>query len=181
MRVVAGEQRGIPLRTLKGNDTRPTSDKVKESLFNRIGPYLDGGIAVDLFAGSGSLGIEALSRGAEHAYFFEKERKALPIIQQNLEKCRLTDRATVIGQRAERSVAHLLREGIRVSYLFVDPPYELKEMYELPARFEEEGLLADDALIICEHDRQTKLPERYGRFTVENCSNYGSISVTIYS
>src|SRR6185312_11567269 len=91
MRIVAGSRRGIPLKSLQGTNTRPTSDKVKESIFNMIGPYFDGGIAVELFGGSGSLSLEALSRGAEHAYIFEKNSKACSVIQANAEKCRFTD------------------------------------------------------------------------------------------
>ena len=80
VRVVAGSRRGIPLKSLQGTDTRPTSDKVKESVFNMIGPYFDGGIAVELFGGSGSLSLEALSRGVDEAYIFEKSAKACAII-----------------------------------------------------------------------------------------------------
>ena len=83
MRVVAGQAKGLPLKAVPGKTTRPTTDKVKESIFNMIGPFFDGGTAVDLFAGSGGLGIEALSRGIEHAVFTDKDKKAIDTIQAN--------------------------------------------------------------------------------------------------
>lgn len=84
MRVVAGERKGMPLKAIAGNTTRPTTDKVKESIFNIIGPFFDGGFALDLFAGSGGLGIESLSRGAERAVFIEKDPKAFQVLQENI-------------------------------------------------------------------------------------------------
>src|SRR3954467_5229356 len=99
MRVVAGSRKGTPLKSLAGNLTRPTSDKVKESIFNMIGPYFDGGVAVELFGGSGSLSLEALSRGVDEAYIFEKNVKACTVIKANAEKCRLTDELHI--QRAD--------------------------------------------------------------------------------
>lgn len=84
MRVVAGERKGMPLKAIAGNTTRPTTDKVKESIFNIIGPFFDGGIALDLFAGSGGLGIESLSRGAKQAIFIEKDAKAFQVLQENI-------------------------------------------------------------------------------------------------
>ena len=99
MRVVAGTRKGIPLKSLQGTDTRPTSDKVKESIFNIIGPYFDGGVAVELFGGSGSLSLEALSRGIDEAFIFEKNVKACAIIKANAEKCRFTEQLHI--QRAD--------------------------------------------------------------------------------
>ena len=90
MRVIAGTRRGIPLKSITGTDTRPTSDKVKEALFSKIGPFFNGGIAVELFGGSGSLTLEALSRGSDSAWIFEKNPKACAVIKFNAEKCKFT-------------------------------------------------------------------------------------------
>lgn len=84
MRVVAGDRKGMPLKAINGNTTRPTTDKVKESIFNMIGPFFDGGTAPDLFAGSGGLGIESLSRGADRAIFVEKDGRAFQTLQENI-------------------------------------------------------------------------------------------------
>lgn len=84
MRVVAGQRKGMPLKAIDGTTTRPTTDKVKESIFNIIGPYFNGGIALDLFAGSGGLGIEALSRGVDQAIFVEKDGRAFQVLQENI-------------------------------------------------------------------------------------------------
>ena len=95
MRVVAGTAKGLPLKAVPGTSTRPTTDKVKESIFNMIGPFFDGGTAVDLFAGSGGLGIEALSRGIDRVIFTDKDRKSIETIRANLEKTKLQEQAEV--------------------------------------------------------------------------------------
>lgn len=96
MRVIAGERKGHALKAVPGNNTRPTTDKVKESLFSIIGPFFDGDMVLDLFAGSGGLGIEALSRGAERAVFIDQAALAIKTIRQNLEGCHFTERAEYI-------------------------------------------------------------------------------------
>src|SRR5690606_17308184 len=100
----AGQAKGLPLKAVPGKTTRPTTDKVKESIFNMIGPFFDGGTAVDLFAGSGGLGIEALSRGIEHAVFTDKDKKAIDTIQANLQKTKMEDQAQVYRADAERAL-----------------------------------------------------------------------------
>ena len=95
MRVISGSKKGLPLKAVPGTNTRPTTDKVKESIFNMIGPYFDGGIAVDLFAGSGDLGIESLSRGIDLCIFIEKDQKAIQTINENLKKCRFEDQRNI--------------------------------------------------------------------------------------
>ena len=111
MRVVAGTRKGIPLKSLQGTDTRPTSDKVKESVFNIIGPYFDGGVAVELFGGSGSLSLEALSRGIDEAFIFEKNVKACAIIKANAEKCRFTEELHIQRADARNAVKVLEVQG----------------------------------------------------------------------
>ena len=109
MRVVSGKCEGHPLKAVPGNTTRPTTDKVKESIFNMIGPYFDGGVALDLFGGSGGLGIEAISRGIDKAIFVDRDNKAIKVIHQNLESCRIQEQAEVYRNDAERAIKALIK------------------------------------------------------------------------
>lgn len=180
MRVVAGERKGMPLKAIAGDTTRPTTDKVKESIFNMIGPFFDGGIAVDLFAGSGGLGIEALSRGADRAIFIEKDSRAFQTLQENIKKCRYEDVSELFRADAMRAAKALLKRDIVIDYLFVDPPYHKSEYYHLVDALVQEGKMADDAIILCEHAREVTLPESYGPFKLTRQETYGSTIISIY-
>lgn len=180
MRVVAGDRKGMPLKVITGNTTRPTTDKVKESIFNMIGPFFNGGLAVDLFAGSGGLGIETLSRGADHALFIEKDARAFQVLQENIKKCRYEDASELFRTDATRAVKALLKREIVIDYLFLDPPYHKKEYYDLVETLVEGGKLAHDAIIMCEHSAEVTLPENYGRFNLVRQEEYGSTIISIY-
>lgn len=180
MRVVAGDRKGMPLKAIAGNTTRPTTDKVKESIFNMIGPFFNGGLAVDLFAGSGGLGIETLSRGADHALFIEKDARAFQVLQENIKKCRYEDVSELFRTDAMRAVKALLKRDIVIDYLFLDPPYHKKEYYDLVETLVEGGKLAQDAIIMCEHSTEVTLPENYGRFHLIRQEEYGSTIISIY-
>ncbi|MBO5209334.1 MAG: 16S rRNA (guanine(966)-N(2))-methyltransferase RsmD [Lachnospiraceae bacterium] len=122
MRVIAGTARSLRLKTPEGMDTRPTTDRIKETLFNMLQPYLPGGIFIDLFSGSGGIGIEAISRGAEHAYFVENNKNALACILDNLKFTRFEDRATVLKQDVLSALAGIHEKEADI--IFMDPPYE---------------------------------------------------------
>ena len=122
MRVIAGEGRRLKLITPEGNDTRPTQDRIKETLFNMIQNDVPGAVFVDVFAGSGGIGIEAISRGAKKAYFIENNIKAIKCINQNLQTTRFEDRAVVLKQDVLVGLKNV-RES-EVDIIFVDPPYE---------------------------------------------------------
>lgn len=176
MRIVAGSRRGHRIAAPKGSATRPTSDRVREALFSIVGS-VEGAAALDLFAGSGALGLEALSRGAASCVFVERDREAVRVIQANLEKLRLTG-ATVVA----RDVAPALRDdrarGRRYDLVLADPPYEdwethAKTLIELlPA------VLADDALVVVETaDRvEPELP-----LDLVTTRRYGSARVTVFT
>lgn len=180
MRVVAGERKGMPLKAVAGNTTRPTTDKIKESIFNIIGPFFDGGTAVDLFAGSGGLGIEALSRGAEHAVFVEKDSRAFQVLQENIKKCRYEDYTELFRTDAARAAKGLVKRDIVIDYLFVDPPYHKEEYYDLVAMLVEAKKLSDDAIILCEHTKTVNLPESYGEFVLVRRETYGETIISVY-
>ena len=180
MRVVAGERKGMPLKAIDGNTTRPTTDKVKESIFNMIGPFFEGGIALDLFAGSGGLGIESLSRGVDKAIFVEKDNRAFQVLTDNIKKCRYEDVAELFRTDAMRAVKGLLKRDIVLDYLFVDPPYHKKEYYDLVQTLVDGEKLAPSATIMCEHSKEITLPEQYGLFELVRQETYGGTIISIY-
>jgi 16S rRNA (guanine966-N2)-methyltransferase len=180
LRIIAGAKKGLRLKSLEGVHTRPTLDKVKESVFNMIGPYFNGGVVVELFGGSGALSLEALSRGAEKAYVFEKNRKACAIIRSNVEKCQY-DEIVHIKQADARNASKILQQNNeKIDLLFVDPPYAQNDFYQLAETIADAGLLAESAIIVCEHDHKTELPEAYGEFRKKKSSKYGNIAISIY-
>lgn len=180
MRVVAGERKGMPLKAITGTTTRPTTDKVKESIFNIIGPFFDGGIVLDLFAGSGGLGIETLSRGADRAIFVEKDGRAFQTLQENIKKCRYEEVSECFKTDAVRAAKGLLKRDIQIDYLFLDPPYHKTEYYDLLLTLVENNKLAEDATIVCEHAVEVSLPSNYGKYSLSRQETYGSTIISIY-
>ncbi|OUM96405.1 MAG: 16S rRNA (guanine(966)-N(2))-methyltransferase RsmD [Thermobacillus sp. ZCTH02-B1] len=180
MRVIAGAAKGTPLRAVPGLDTRPTSDRVKEAIFSMIGPYFDGGHALDLFAGTGGLGIEALSRGAERAVFIDADRRAVAVIRRNVEAARVADRSEVHCNTAERALRILAKRGAVFRYVFLDPPYRMKIADCLMAEMEERGMLENGAVIVVEHEADFRYPETFGGFRRRRMATYGGTAVSIY-
>ncbi|WP_312115005.1 16S rRNA (guanine(966)-N(2))-methyltransferase RsmD [Brevibacillus reuszeri] len=180
MRVIAGEHRGRRLAAVPGKGTRPTTDKVKESIFNMIGPYFDGGWALDLYAGTGSLGIEALSRGAERAVFVERDTKAFAVVKQNVTACRLDDHAELYRMDADRAIRTLGKRDQAFELIFLDPPYANQKIVEEITLLQELGLLADGAWIVAEHDVGDQFPEVIGKCVRDRASTYGDTAVTLY-
>ncbi|NGQ93875.1 16S rRNA (guanine(966)-N(2))-methyltransferase RsmD [Brevibacillus sp. SYP-B805] len=180
MRVIAGELKGRPLSAVPGKGTRPTTDKVKESIFNMIGPYFDGGVALDLYAGTGGLGIEALSRGMEKAIFVEVDSRAFAVVKENIERLGLADRAELYRNDAARALKALAKRGIPFDAVFLDPPYAKQKIADEIAYLQEANLLADEAWIVAEHAAADSLPTAVGRCTVDRTATYGDTTVTIY-
>ena len=164
MRVISGSARGTRLVELGDVEIRPTLDRVKESFFNLIGQSLEERAFLDLFAGTGSMGIEALSRGAEKVFFVEKNPAAQALITRNLEKCRMTDQITrwqLLKQGALQALPVLQEQGSRFDFIYVDPPFA-DDLYQ-PTLSALEGVLKKDGWVIAEHFHKTKLQESYGR------------------
>ncbi len=156
MRVIAGVARSMPLTTPQGPDTRPTTDRIKETLFNMLQNDVPGSVFVDLFSGSGSIGIEALSRGARKAYFIENSPAALSCIQQNLNFTKLADSAVVLKQDAISGLSGIFEKNVDI--IFMDPPYD--------NGYEERALqvlcnmkyVTEDTIIIVETSLKNDLP-----------------------
>ncbi|GAB6413806.1 16S rRNA (guanine(966)-N(2))-methyltransferase RsmD [Bacillus luti] len=180
MRVVSGKCKGHPLKAVPGNTTRPTTDKVKESIFNMIGPYFDGGIALDLFGGSGGLGIEAISRGIDKAIFVDRDSKAIKVIHQNLESCRIQEQAEVYRNDAERAVKALIKREMSFDLILIDPPYKEQKIVSLISVMDQHGLLHSDGLIMAEHGNDVVLPDSIGGLVKVRAENYGITAISIY-
>lgn len=180
MRIVAGEYGGRRLKSLSGDNTRPTSDKVKGAIFNMIGPYFDGGNVLDLFSGSGSLAIEAVSRGCDSAYCVDKNFQAIQIINENIKITKEEHKFTVLKGEANRILENLGSKGITFDYLFLDPPYAKQEICDQISKADQLGLLSDSALIVCETDKSVSLPEVISSFRERRRQNYGGTTVVIY-
>ena len=156
MRVIAGSARSLKLKTLEGIDTRPTTDRIKETLFNMIAPYLYDCEFLDLFAGSGGIGIEALSRGAKEAVFVEKNSKAMECIKENLKFTRLEKKGITLTKDVLNALYQL--EGDKVfDYIFMDPPYNHEWEKPVLEFLTDTTLLADDGIIIVEASKETDL------------------------
>lgn len=181
MRVVSGECKGRPLKAVPGVSTRPTTDKVKESIFNMIGPYFEGGMALDLFAGSGGLGIEALSRGMERAIFIDREFKAVSTVKANLEACHYTDQAEVYKNDSERALKALIKRELVFDLILLDPPYKKQKLESLLSVISENKLLDENGIIVCEHGNDVSLPEQLGSLVRWKYEEYGMIRVSIYT
>lgn len=180
MRVVAGTVRNHQLKAVPGDKTRPTTDKIKESMFNIIGPYFDGGKALDLFAGSGGLGIEALSRGIDEAVFVDQAAPAIKIITENIAKCHLETQAVIKKGEALRVIEQLAQTGETFKLVFLDPPYRFHQMEELLLKIEALNLVSAQAVIVVEHEKSYELPDVIGGFKRFKQALYGITSLSFY-
>lgn len=156
MRVIAGSARRLKLKTLSGMDTRPTQDIIKETLFNVIQMRVPGSRFLDLYAGSGAIGIEALSRGAVEAVFVDNNRKAVDVIKENLEHTGLSDRADVLTADAMIALSQL-EKSRSFDIIHMDPPYEKGLEQNVLQFLKESSLLSEDALIILEASINTDI------------------------
>ncbi len=178
MRVIAGDLKGRKLISPKDDKTiRPTTDKVKEAIFSIIANVFYDDVVIDVFAGTGSLGIEALSRGAKHCYFGDKSRESLSIIKENVSYCKVADKSTIIAGDYEQV---LKRIPVKAQAIFLDPPYKEGLMVSCIELISELDLLADEGYIIAEHGEKEKLPEQIGKYEKLKEKKYSKISVSIY-
>lgn len=154
MRIIAGKARRLPLRTLPGRDTRPTTDRIKETLFNMLAPDLEGAYFLDLFAGSGQIGLEAVSRGSAYCVFVDNSRKACEVIKDNMDFTKLADQCLLMNTDAVSALRQL--EGkYRFDLIFMDPPYNQNLEAEILHYLAHSTLMKEDAMIIVEADEHT--------------------------
>ncbi len=175
MRVITGTARGRKLKTPENYDIRPTTDNVKESVFNIIQFDIEGRRVLDLFAGTGQMGIECLSRGAAEAVFVDKSRDAVKIIRDNLKTCQL--KATVVQDDA----LSFLRSCGKFDIIFVDPPYDMPIYEPALELINLVDILSEGGIIICEARREKQLPEMTAPYFKRKEYNYGRVKICIYS
>lgn len=180
MRVISGEYGGRRLKALDGENTRPTTDKVKESIFNIIGPYFHGGKVLDLYAGSGGLAIESVSRGMEMAVCIEKNFAAIKIIKENIAITKEAEKFIVKKMDANRAIEQLKIENYKFDLVLLDPPYGRQEIAQQLNKMLELELLTNQAVIVCETDKTVRLPEEIGRLKKYREVIYGITQLTIY-
>ncbi len=175
MRVITGSARGMVLRTLEGENVRPTTDKVKEAVFSAIQFEIEGRRILDLFAGSGQLGIEALSRGAESCTFVDADKNAVKIVKGNLEKTKLGFKATVMQTD---SLAFLGMTDKIFDIAFLDPPFATGLLQKALAKVEPR--IAEGGIVVCEHPFGEDLPEAQGALEKQKEYKYSKTAVTVY-
>ena len=179
--MISGTAKGHKLKTIRGITTRPTSDRVKESLFNIIAGYVAQAEVLDLYAGTGSLGIEALSRGAMNAVFVDRDRLAVSVIKDNLLHTRLMDRAEVINAAAAAALEGLSARGKSYDLIFLDPPYNKGLIPETITRICRLNILTPGGIIVSERSREDEVPEAVGCLKVLRNQRYGDTVLTFYS
>jgi len=180
MRIITGKVRGHKLITPKDWDIRPTSDRVKGSIFNIIQDYLYDAIVVDLFSGTGNLGIEALSRGAKKAYFIDANKESINIIRKNLYNTNLNDMAEIIHDDVIFAINKLAIKNVQADIIFIDPPYKQGLSQRALQDIAKKNILNDLGIIIVEHDKSEKLPEQIESLIKFRKKDYGSTGVSFY-
>ncbi len=181
MRVISGTRKGHKLLSPKGIGIRPTEDRLKESLFNIITPIKDQSTVLDLFAGTGSIGIEFLSRGSRIAYFVDKNKESIKYINKNLLHTKLNDKAVVLNLDAKKALLFLENNKINFDYIYVDPPFsDLNLFYAIINLIESLDLLSQNGLLIIEHDERVLLKDDCLKFTKTDERRYGKNLLTFY-
>lgn len=177
MRIITGEYKGRRLEMPYDNNIRPTTEKVKEAIFSMLMHDIPDAVCVDLFAGTGNLGLEALSRGAKKCYFGDKSRESITLVKRNINMCGANDKAVVIPGEYQKV---LQRIGEKVDVFFLDPPYKDGLMEDCISMIYELDLLAEDGIIMAEHGKDEELPDTIAGFEKIKERKYGTIVITIY-
>lgn len=177
MRIIAGNFGGRPLKTLEGKTTRPTSDKVRGAIYSMIGPFFAGGRVLDLYAGSGGLSIEAISRGMDQAVLVERDRRAQAVIEANIAMTKAQDQFRLIKRDAKQVLPTLTGQ---FDLVLLDPPYAKEEIVKTIGKLQEHDLLSPEVMIVCEMDKSVDLPETLGDLRLWKQKVYGISKVTVY-
>ncbi|WP_048602540.1 16S rRNA (guanine(966)-N(2))-methyltransferase RsmD [Rubeoparvulum massiliense] len=180
MRIIAGTYKGRPLESVSGRSTRPTSDKVKGAIFNMLGPYFSAEKVLDLYAGTGALGLEALSRGALHITFIDQDAKAIQTIKKNIQALGVEKSCSVYRNDAQRALLFLVQQQVQFDLVFLDPPYQKQRIESDMAILWDHKLLSPFAVIVAEHDVGTTLQTNVAGLEIWKENTYGDTVVTIY-
>lgn len=177
MRIIAGEWKGRKLITPKDENVRPTTDKVKEAIFSMLMPWLPNSVVLDLFAGTGSLGLEAVSRGAKRAYFVDKDRRSIALIRDNVKRCGAEDRSVIL---CSDHASALSRIHDTVDIVFLDPPYKAGLMTDCLYLLGSSGIVPEGGLVAAEHGADEHLPVEIAGFRKIRDRRYGKVGVSVY-
>ena len=180
LRVISGKARGLKLDTPKNQDVRPTTDRVKESLFNVINSYIMDSNILDLFAGTGSLGIECLSRGAKNCVFVDKSKDSINIVRSNVKKARVENESTILNVDFKDAVKRLSTQNQKFDVIFMDPPYYENMFIECLKSIDKFNLLDEDGIIVVEHDTKDLFEDSIGRLNKSREKKYGNTTLTFY-
>lgn len=181
MRIVAGTHKGRSFKSKKGNSTRPTLERVKESLFGIIAPYVSGSKFLDLYSGTGNIALEALSRGASRAVMIEKDQDALKIIIENINDLGFAEVSRAYKNETIRAVEILGKKHEKFDIIFMDPPYKDEVCTQTIKAIEKSGILEDNGLIIAEHHIAEKMPQEIGIYKKVDERNYSIKVISFYA
>ena len=180
VKVIAGKYRSRVLTTLEGLNTRPMTSRMKESIFNTIGPYFDNDVVLDLFGGSGALSIEAISRGASFAYINEKAYDALKVIKKNVESIGIQNDVSIMNLDYKVALKKLSSDNRKFDIIFLDPPYRMNIVEEIVAYIVDNDMLNDKAIIICQYVAGNYHPQETDALKLIKNFAYASSEVCIY-
>ena len=180
MRVISGKARGKKLKTPENDNIRPTLDRVKENVFNVIGFSIRNAVVLDLFSGTGAIGIEALSRGAKQVYFVDKDRKSYELTEFNVKSAKLEENAVFLNQDAENALLEFESKALKFDIIFLDPPYNKGIVQKILQQLEKYNIMQSEGVVIVETDREEVTPEKFGKFFKQKEKSYSSTKITFY-
>jgi 16S rRNA (guanine966-N2)-methyltransferase len=178
LRIISGDLKGRRLFSPKGIKTRPTADRLRENIFNIISFRVEGSLVIDLFAGTGAMGIEALSRGAASALFIDNDKEALNAIKKNIENCGLGDRATIAAIDIEKNKIGIKHAFGAANLVFIDPPYNKNLIRPAMVNLSRSKSLQKEALLVIEHDSMETIPEDIHCYKRDDWRKYGKTLVS---
>lgn len=184
MRIIAGKFRSRPLRSIPGLDIRPTSDRLRETLFDVLTAgnpaALNGSVWLDLFAGTGAVGIEAISRGAGFVYFVDSSKRAAELIARSLSFLKVESGFQILREDSTHAVAGLERQGVEPDFIFLDPPYRMREAYQKTLEALGNSILSERALVIAEHQKKFDPGEKFGKLGRSRLLRQGDAELSFY-
>lgn len=181
MRVIAGEYKGRRLDCIEGVEIRPTADKVKESLFNILGNAVIDSTFLDLFGGTGGVGIEALSRGAKYVVFIDTNIKSIKVLKSNLDHLNIKDNVEVFHTDYTTAISKLHKYNKQFDIIFIDPPYKVGMAASALEEINKNSILSQSGLIIVEHDSKEDMPQRVGKLYLYRIKQYGNTTLSFYN
>lgn len=180
MRIISGKHKSRQLTTLEGLNTRPMTDRMKESVFNTIGPYFDGDIVLDLFGGSGALSLESISRGASFAYIVEKNYQAYKVINTNVTSLKEEQNVRIVNADYKAALNKFISEGLKFDIIFLDPPYRMNICEEIIDTIMNNNMLNNKGIIVCQYVRGIYNPVETDVLKIIKNYNYSTSELCIY-